>query len=145
MQGRAHPPGFAGAQGLASIIVAEGLQLRRRGQAHVHQLDFIHYPQAVVVQQPELHRPAGAAGGVAAIQRTADQHVLGSHQNGFALGFDLPGRCVSTTHQGVHRHRCRAAAEALQGSGDLGGHLLNQDAHGQAPDQAARPDVILPL
>ncbi len=59
------------AQGFFAFIIlpTKRLQLAGSGKADVHELHLVHHPQAVVIEQPELHRPARAWRAIAAVER----------------------------------------------------------------------------
>lgn len=66
-----------------------------------HWAFFIHYPQRVLVQQGVFHGPAGAAGGVAAVECSREQHVLRADQHGRSLRFQPPAVRIFAAHQDV--------------------------------------------
>jgi hypothetical protein len=104
LQRGAHPPREAGPQGFAgvSVVAAKRLQLPGGRKAHVHQLHFVHDPQAVLVEQAEFHGPAGAGSGVTPIHGTGQQHVLGADQNRTMFRVEMPFPSVRTAHEQVH-------------------------------------------
>ena len=151
LQSRAHPPHETRPQRLAraSILVPKRLKLPRSRKAHVHRLHFVHHPEGVLVQQPELHGPARPGARVAAVHRARKQHVLGSDQHRVGFGIQMPPAGVGAAHDRVHADLAVMGALTVPQPPDtperrpnlvLG--LFHQHPHRQAPDQAARPIFV---
>src|SRR5918911_2950266 len=115
-------------------LLAEGGELRRRGEAVSHQLNLIEYPQAVVVQQPEVHRPAEAAHRVAAVERAREQHILRADEHTFAFGLSVPTVPHVAAHQRVHREAL-LQTEPLYRLLRHSLRLLDESPHRQAVNQ----------
>ena len=98
------------------------------------------------MEKCELHRPDCARGGVAAHERTTQQHVLRANDDCWSLRVIKPACRFDTTHEHidlvggwkqtalVNSGLLQIAQPAL----DCPGGLLNQCAHRQAPDKPSR-------
>jgi len=78
---------------------AKSLDLSGGLNADAHQLHLVHHPEAIIIEQPEVHRPPVPAHAVAAIQRPGEQHVLGSDYYGVPLRIDVPVIFIFTAHE----------------------------------------------
>ena len=134
---RAHPPRRAGFQDLESII-PHPVQLRRRPEPRSHQLHFVHDPQAVVVQKPEVHRPAIPAHPVATVEGSGKKHVLRAYEHGVPLHLGIPFADAFAPHDHVKPDLIREF-EIRDPLVRIPKGLLDECALGQAVDEPARP------
>ena len=94
----------------------------------------------------ELHWPPCPGRSVSAHESSAEQHVLRTHKDRGTLGSVNPASGIDTSHEDVNvigsweksvwinSRRLQMPHPSL----DLGGHLLNERAHRQAPHEPAR-------
>src|SRR5271157_1151054 len=75
------------------------VELEATCQPRVHELDFVEHPEAVIVEQAKLKRPAGPPSGVATVQRSRQEHVLCADQDRVALRPHGPVSPLLTTQQ----------------------------------------------
>ena len=145
LERRAHPPTGRGAfeRLSGSIRLPERRELNAGRQTHVHQLNLVEHPQRVIVQEPELDGPGGAARRVAAVERPREQHVLRADEDGRLLGREHPLAVGVAAEQDGEADLVRQAGFG-QPALDRLFRLLDEHAHRQAEDEARGPGAVLP-
>src|SRR5207247_1795803 len=84
------------------VLFTKGLNLARRSKTDIHELNFVHHPQTVVIEQAEIHWPTGAGGTVASIHRARKQHVLSTNQNCTICRMKMPIPGICSTHEEMY-------------------------------------------
>ena len=123
----------------------EGFELGGCAEPGTHELDFVEDPEAVIVQQGEIERPAKAAHGIASVERTGKELILCADDH------HVPVRCAVPVLIDTAAHKHMNGRSFLQYPFFLQPYapsayefrrLFHKHAHGQAPHKAARSAVI---
>ena len=118
---------------------AECGELRRCREPVAHQLNLVENPEAVVIQQAEVHRPTEAAHRVAAVERARKQHVLRAYQDALAFRLHVPLIPRVAAHQRISLKVFEAfrinLLQPANGSLSNSYRLFDQGSHREAVDQ----------
>ena len=79
-------------------MMPETIKLGAGFHPNSHQLRLVHHPQAVVVEQPEMHGPPKTTYAITPIEGAGKEHVLCADKNGGAFGVDVPVAVIFATH-----------------------------------------------
>jgi hypothetical protein len=115
----------------------KGLKLSRGRQPHAHKLNLVEHPQAVVVQEPKVHRPPKPAHAVPTAQGAGEEHILRSDQDGVGFWFQIPFFRVLTSHEDCNLYFVAQTQHVEPSFCGFSG-LLDQHAHGQAIGKPTR-------
>jgi len=142
---RAHPPCLDGKLGLKAPLT-HPIQLRTRPKPCPHQLNLIHHPEAVVVEEGEMHGPAVAGHAVAAVEGAGEEHVLGADEDGGLFGVEIPFPVPPLGDLSPHENDDAGQlleeamiVEPLHPLPHFALGLFHQRPHGQAVDEATGP------
>ena len=146
LQRGTHPPRRTTAVLKPLPEMTEAIKLGACFDPDSHQLRLIHHPEAVIIQQAEVHWPAVPRHAVAPIQRSREQHVLCTDQDRVLLRVHIPFSSLLPTHEQVKADlpgmgflSIPEQPMALQPFAALAVSLLNQRPHRKAIDQPSRP------
>jgi hypothetical protein len=82
-------------------LLPKRAQLGCSTQAATHQLHFIADPEAIFVEESEMHRQPVPAHRVAAIKRAAEQHFLSADYDSRPLWVKFPIFFAMASYQGI--------------------------------------------
>lgn len=142
LERRAHPPRARATVGPA---IAECLELHGRHESGAHELDLIHHPQRVAVEQRIGHWPPPAGRGVAAIECVRQKHVLCADQDGGPLGLEVPRDVCFVAHAAHKNVHADVLADGLEEVTNNASRLLDEHPHRKAEHEASRPVLIAAL
>ncbi len=125
-------------------MAREGLELCACGKPNAHELDLIHHPEAIDVQQPVLHGPPRTRCAVAPVEGAREEHVLRPDEHTLLLRFEVPVGRRQATQEDVHL-ALRVEAGTREPALDLPLRLLDEGAHREAENQAAGPGIVLAM